>query len=121
MECSGVIRLGDFKTSIELLILDCRPDGTTPIVDITNASDLTIRFKHEDGSEEDKPAVIFTGGTNGNGTDGIVQYVTEVDFITEVQDLEDGVGTLQAIAIATFPDGSVNHSSPGKFSIKSNF
>lgn len=116
MACSGVIRLGDEQTSLEFLVLDCQPDGTSPILDITTATDLTIRFKRQNGIELDKAGVLYTDGVNGDGTDGIVQYVTEPGFITSVD-----IGTLQGIAIVTFPNGSIYHSSPGKFKVKNNF
>lgn len=116
MACVGVIRLGDEKTSIEILVRDCLPSGISEILDITDATDLTIRFKREDGTETEKPGAIYTGGLNGNGTDGIVQYITEVGFITEAD-----IGTLRAIVIVTFSDGSKYHSSPAKFKVKANF
>lgn len=116
MACTGVIRLGDEKTSLEFLVEDCKPDGTREIVDITDATTLTVRFKRENGDEIEKTGVVYTGGTNGNGTDGIVQYVTESGFITAAD-----IGDLKGIAIVSFADGGIFHSSPGKFKVKDNF
>lgn len=116
MACVGVIRLGDEKTSIEILVRDCVPPDVSKILDITSATDLTIRFKRENGSEIEKPGVIYTGGLKGNGADGIVQYITEAGFITK-----SDIGTLHAIAIITFADGSKYHSSPTEYEVKANF
>ena len=58
MACSCVIRLGDEKTSIELVVIDCKPDGTEEIVDITNATELLIRFKRNDKTEIETELLI---------------------------------------------------------------
>jgi len=116
MACSGVIRVGDEFTSLQFLVEDCLIDGTSSPLDITNATDITIRFQHQDGTEEEKPGTIYLGGINGDGTDGLVEYITEPDFITE-----EDIGTLQGIAIVTFNTTGPYHSSPGKFKVKDNF
>jgi len=117
MACDGVIRLGDEDTSLEFVIQDCTPEGVLETVNITGALALEIHFKREDGTKEMKPGVIFTGGPNGDGTDGIVQYVTEVGFITEAD-----IGTLRAYAHVEFSDGTGPfNSSPAKFKVKDNF
>lgn len=114
MACTGLIRVGDEDTSLEFLIQDCTLEGVLETVDITNALTLEVYFRHEDGTEEMKPGSIFTGGPNGDGTDGIVQYITEDGFITEAD-----IGTLRAYAKVVFSDttGPFN-SSTGKFKVK---
>jgi len=107
----AVIRLGDEKTSLEFAVEDLESDGTSSPLDITNATDLTIRFKRQDGTTIEKIGSIL-----GDGVDGIVQYITEVGFITEAD-----IGTLQGIAIVTFLTTGPYHSSPGKFKVKDNF
>lgn len=121
MACTGVIRLGDEKTSLQFLVTDCLVDGNIEVLDITNATDIKVGFKHENGYEEEKPGTIYLGGTNGDGTDGIVEYITEVDFITRIQDLDEDTGTLKGIAIITFDTTGPYHSSPSEFTVKDNF
>lgn len=116
MACSGVIRVGDEKVSLQFSIIDCLIDGTTEQLDITGATDITIRFQRQNGVESEVVGTIYTGGTNGNGTDGLVEYITPAGFFTEVD-----IGTLKGIAIVTFSDTGPYHSSPGKFKIKANF
>jgi len=111
MACSGVIRVGDEVTSLEFLVIDCKSDGTTGIVDLTNATDITVRFKRQNKVEED-----VVGAALGDPADGVVQYITPPDFITETD-----IGTLQGIAIVTFATSGPYHSSPGKFKVKGNF
>ena len=47
---------------------------------------------------------------------GLLKIIPEAGFITEVD-----IGTLRAIAIVSFIDGSVYHSSAAKFKVKDNF
>ena len=116
MACSGVIRVGDEFTSLQFLIEDCLVDGTSNILDITSATSIIIRFQRVSGIEIEVVGTIYTGGTNGNGTDGLVEYITPAGFITEAD-----IGTLQGIAIVTFDTTGPYHSSPGKFKVKANF
>lgn len=116
MSCNGVIRVGDVKTSLQLLVEDCLIDGSVGILNITNAADITVRFKRQSGDEEDVVGTIYTGGENGDGTDGIVEYITPDGFITE-----DDVPSISGIAIVTFDTTGPYHSSPTKFKVKSNF
>lgn len=107
MACVEEIRVGDEKTSIELAIKECNNDGTYSVVDISGAQSLVMRFQKPTKPTKtsiDKPAVVFTGGPNGDGTDGIVQYITESGFV-------DIKGTWKVQAIATFQDGGKFHSS----------
>lgn len=117
MACTGLIRVGDKDTSLEFVIQDCTPEGVLETVDITGALTMDIHFKRQDGTELTKPGSIFTGGPNGDGTDGIVQYVTEDGFITEAD-----IGTLTGVAEVVFSDstGPFN-SSTGKFKVKGRF
>ena len=116
MACTGVLRVGDDYTKLEFLIEDCKSDGTTEPLDITLATDITIRFKRTDGSEQDEIGLESSEGINGNGSDGLVFFITPAGFITDAD-----IGTLQAIVIVTFPGNSKYHSSPAKFKVKDNF
>lgn len=106
MACLDELHVNDVGTSIELEITECNPDGTSTIVDITNATTLTMRFQKSDRAKTtvDKTATIYTGGTNGDGTDGIAQYITEAGLI-------DIKGTWLVQAIATFSSSGPFHSS----------
>lgn len=116
MACSGVIRVGDEYTSLQFLIEDCLIDGTSEVLDITSAITKTVRFKRQNGDELEVAGTIYTGGTNGDGTDGIIEYITPPGFITT-----EDIGTLKGIAIVTFTATGPYHSSPGKFKVKDNF
>ena len=100
MACIDELHVDDDRTSIELVIRECLPDGTQVIVDITTATTLTVRLQKSDKPKTtvDKTGVIYTGGDNGDGTDGIVQYITEAGLVNIK-------GTWKAQAIALFPDG----------------
>lgn len=82
MACVDTLQLNDVGTSLEFSITECI-SGTETIVDITTVTSIDIRFdRNSDEYPDSSPildvtGVIFTGGTNGNGTDGIVQYITQ--------------------------------------------
>lgn len=104
--CTDELHLDDVGTSLQFAITECEGDGTSSIVDLTGASVLTVRFKKPDEAETivNKAAQIYTGGTNGDATDGIIEYITE-DLLVDV------TGPWKAQAIVQFPNGSKFHSS----------
>lgn len=106
MACVDELHIDDEGTSIQLEVVECMPDGTEETVDITNASTLVVRFQKSDKAKTtiDKTATIYSGGTNGNGTDGLVEYITEADLV-------DVTGTWKAQAIVTFQASGRFHSS----------
>lgn len=91
----------DKGTSIEFEIRDCggKPDaeGILPILNLTGNTGILIVFLKPDETETviTRPGVIYAGGTNGDATDGIVQYITLGDEI-------DVIGTWKLEAVVTF-------------------
>lgn len=84
-------------------VVEC--SGITDVlvpVDIRTASSLNVVFTKPDdaGTIVEKVGTIYTGGTNGDGTDGIIEYITEEGFI-------DITGEWKAQAIATFPTNPI--------------
>lgn len=114
MACVDELHVGDIGTSIELEITECDSTGTSA-VDITTADSLTVRFQKVAPTYTviERIGTIYTGGTNGDGTDGIVQYITVAGDI-------DQVGKWKIQAIVDFPVGSKFHSSIVKMSVKDN-
>jgi len=111
MTCILELPVYDKGTSLEFVIRDCggTPDeetGELPLVDLTNASSLTVVFRKPDDEETviERDGVIYVGGENGDGTDGIVQYITLGDEI-------DTIGTWQAEAVVDF----ANFTPPGSY------
>lgn len=104
MACVDQLHINDVGTSLEFLMKECEADGTSSVVNITDSTARTVRFQKPDGTTFDRAGVIFTGGTNGDGTDGIVQYITVANDI-------DTIGRWKMQAIISFPDGSTFHSS----------
>ncbi len=103
MACRDELHLGDVGTSLEFEILECI-DGTATIVDITANTGIRIRFfKVKDKTILDVIGTIYTDGPNGDGSDGIVQYITEAGDI-------DTLGKWQAQVTLTFPTGIFNSS-----------
>ena len=76
MGCISSIHIGDVGTSLEFEITDCI-DGSPYPVDLTSNTGIAIRFLKPDNTTLDVTGLIYTGGTNGDATDGIVQYVTQ--------------------------------------------
>ena len=115
MACVDKLHLNDKGTSIELLMTECNPDGTSSIVDITTALSIIMRFQKSDKAKTtiDKVGVIYTDGTNGDGTDGIIQYITE-------EGLVDVIGSWKVQAIVSFPNGSLFHSDIESIKISDN-
>lgn len=101
MSCEEVLHINDEGTILKFNMYECNNDGTSSIVDITSATNLIVRFRKSDVNKTvvDKQGSIYTGGTNGNGTDGIIQYITEPGFV-------DVTGLWKAQAIVTFPTGT---------------
>jgi hypothetical protein len=64
---AGEIRYNDIGTPFRPTIKD--QDGS--VVDVSGATTLTIRFERPDGTTFDKDASL-----NGDGTDGVLKYVT---------------------------------------------
>lgn len=118
MSCLDVLRIDAIGTVIKIPVFEC-VDNEPIVVDISTATALAIRFKKGDAAETivEKTGVVHTGGANGDGTDGIVEYVTEADFLIE----GDENGKLEAYVIITFPDGSEFPSSIAKFKVKGNY
>lgn len=115
MACVDELHIDDQGTSIEFLIKECGPDGTKTTVDISAADSITVRFQKSDTAKTtvDRTGVIYTDGANGDGTDGIVQYITESGLV-------DIKGTWKAQAIVGFPDGGLFHSSIVEITVVSN-
>lgn len=72
------IHLNDVGTSFEITLQD---DET--IVDVSNASVMEIIFKKPSGTVSVKPATHLT-----DGTDGVIRYISEVDFLNELDEWE---------------------------------
>lgn len=102
MACRDELHLGDVGTSIEILINEC-VNGVTTIVDLSTASLINIRFRKFDGTILDVIGSVYQGGENGNGTDGIVQYITVPGDI-------DVLGKWSMQVKITFPTGEFNSS-----------
>jgi len=104
--CSDELHVGDVGTNLLYRVWECLEDGTKALVDITTATSMVVRYRKSDKAKttHDKVGSIFTGGDNGDGTDGIVKYVVEEDFV-------DIKGTWKEQLIISFPGGSVFHSS----------
>lgn len=97
MACSDEIHLNDVGTSLEFEITECDGGVSTP-VDITAATVIEIKFVKKDGTPLEVLGSIYTDGPNGDGTDGIVQYITLDGDI-------DVLGRWEAQVIITFPTG----------------
>lgn len=95
------LQLNDTGTSIELAVTEKQTNGVVYPVDITSATTLTVRFQKPDTSKTivDKTGTIATTGANGNGADGIVQYITQTGDI-------DTVGEWKAQVLIDFANGS---------------
>lgn len=102
MACIDELHLGDEGTLLLFEMLECE-DGTATIVDLTSAVSINIRFKKTDNNILDVTGSVYTGGTNGNGTDGIVQYITQAGDI-------DVLGKWKAQVTIVFPTGTFNSS-----------
>ena len=76
MACIDSLHLYDYGTSILFYVTECI-DGVESPIDLTTATSLTIRFTKPDGTNLDVAGSIYTGGTNGDATDGIVEYITQ--------------------------------------------
>ena len=105
-QCSDELHVDDVGTNLLYRVFECLEDGTKAIVDITTATSLIIRYRKSDVAKTtyDKAGSIYTGGDNGDGTDGIIRYVVEEGFV-------DIKGSWKEQAIISFPGGSVFHSS----------
>lgn len=115
MACVDELHVDDEGTSLEFRINECGPDGSSSIVDISSASSMVVRFQKPDAAKTtiDKTASIYTGGTNGDGTDGIIQYITEAGFI-------DTKGKWKAQAIVSFTASGPFHSSIVEIMVEKN-
>lgn len=67
MACISEIHVGDVGTIFRVTIKDC-----DTIVDVSTVNSKTIYFQKPDSSTLTKAASYYT-----DGTDGIIQYVTE--------------------------------------------
>lgn len=111
MSCVEIVMVGDIGTSFEFAVLESNQDCVNEIVDLTSQTNLVVRFKKPDGSVNNKTAQVFTGGTNGDATDGIVQYITQAGDI-------DMAGDWQAQVIVDFANGGKYHSSITRFKVR---
>ena len=112
MSCIDELFIGDTGTSIEFLIKECDdsdPDNPVEVlVDVHNATDMSITFVKEDGTD-----LVVTNPDVGfltDGTDGIIRYLTLSDTL-------DVVGTWKAQLRVTMP-GGVWYTSIIKFKVK---
>ncbi len=112
-----VIKVGDVGTALLLRLFDLGSDAYDPLVDpspppfdISAATELLMRFSKPADTPGDPPIVVektatfatVTGlpGYVGDGTDGYVEYRTEVDFL-------DREGRWRREAKVTLPSGAV--------------
>jgi len=96
MACLEELPVYDKGTSLLFYIEECdESTGEMIPVDIAGATLTIVFLKFEKGTVDEKPGTIYAGGTNGDSTDGIVEYITETDFI-------DAIGSWKAQAVATF-------------------
>lgn len=89
------IFVGDIDTALILRLLDLSSDVFNPLTDpspppldissATPATDLSMRFRKQDGTIVTKVATFATEtglpGFTGTGTDGYIEYRTEVAFL----------------------------------------
>lgn len=100
------IHVGDVGTAFLLTIKD--QDGA--IVDISDATTLSVVF-----TLPDKTSTTKTGETYTDGTDGIVRYVTIAGDLSQA-----GRWKLQAVVTLPGGDGGTWHSEIHKFAVKAN-
>lgn len=97
MSCVDEIYFGDVGTSIEFLVKECNdsdPDNPfEELVDISSATKMDVIFLKPDETNITKIGVFVT-----DGTDSLLRYITEADFL-------DQVGKWKAQARITMPTG----------------
>lgn len=102
MACIDELHLNDDGTLILIYMTECA-NGVSTIVDLTGVVSINIRFEKKDGSILDVIGSVYTGGDNGDATDGIVQYITQPGDI-------DVLGKWKMQATVEFPNGVFNSS-----------
>lgn len=104
VSCTSELQLSDEGTLLLFPITECI-DGVITIVDLTSAQSLTIRFEKFEAEEGtfDVIGSIYTGGSLGDGRDGIIKYITQPGDI-------DALGKWKAQGIVVFADGKFHTS-----------
>ncbi len=100
------IHEGDIGTIFELTVKD-----DDVIIDVSTATTKEIHFKNPDGGTVVQSAGFKIPG--GDGTDGIITYVSEADDLTPT-----GLWNIQAFVV--FADGSQFSSCVSEFRVHAN-
>ena len=90
--CVNFLKVGGWGTKLIFEVIDC-VNGVNIPLDITDASELNIRIKKTDTDKTifDVVGSIYTGGDNGDGTDGLVVYTVPEEISINGGALQDFV------------------------------
>ena len=119
--CVNFLKVGGWGVKLIFQVNDCVSGSSIPL-DITDALELNIRIQKtdEDNTVFDVVGTIYTGGLNGDGTDGLVVYtVPEVisinggidqDFVIEGDEGKWKVEVTPLFATGEYPstEGSIS-------------
>ena len=90
--CVNFLKVGGWGTKLIFQVIDC-VNGSNQPLDLTDTTELNIRIKKTDKNKTvfDIVGTVYTGGTNGDGTDGLVVYTVPEEISINGGDLQDFV------------------------------